>query len=282
MGPARWFRLSIGLVLLVGALWVLFSRLDAIWNGHPAYPTTLLVTAGVGLTLIGFAMYPWQPDPEPNGPPWEAEEAAAAARTAPKTRHGWRTAGRVVIAVLAVGVDRRTGLAAPVPRRDRGDGRAAVGRAGHRHRRNHHHRTQSGRPGVPDGGTGVLTRCVGGRRPAAWPPAHRCGARGQDGLDGAVVRRAVRHCSGAGRFQPGGTVGLKQGQHTLGCTQPLQDVIAEQLLDQGHAGRADGLRRAVHQARSRPKKACASGGRCSRTVTRWPGRRPRAWVATWR
>jgi hypothetical protein len=102
MGAARWFRLSIGLVLLVGALWVLFSRLDAIWNGHPAYPTTLLVTAGVGLTLIGFAMYPWQPDPEPNGPPWEAEEAAAAARTAPRIRHGWRTAGRVVVAVLVV------------------------------------------------------------------------------------------------------------------------------------------------------------------------------------
>ena len=43
-------RLSIGLVLLVAALWAAVHRLDAIWNGHPAYPTTLLVTAGAGLS----------------------------------------------------------------------------------------------------------------------------------------------------------------------------------------------------------------------------------------
>lgn len=103
MGPARWFRLCIGLVLLIGALWVLFSSLDPIWNGHPAYPTALLVTAGLGLVLMGIALYPWRPNPEPNGPPWEADEAVAArTATAPKARHRWRTAGRVVAAVLVV------------------------------------------------------------------------------------------------------------------------------------------------------------------------------------
>ncbi len=100
MGPARWFRLSIGLVLLVGALWVLFSRLDAIWNGHPAYPTALLLTVGVGLALIGFAMYPWRRDPEPNGPPWEADDPVVPAP--PRPRSTWRIVGRVVIALLAV------------------------------------------------------------------------------------------------------------------------------------------------------------------------------------
>ena len=56
MGSGRWYRLSIGLVLVVVPLWALFSGLDAIWNGHPAYPTTLLVTIAVGLTLIAFAL----------------------------------------------------------------------------------------------------------------------------------------------------------------------------------------------------------------------------------
>jgi len=105
MGSARWFRLSIGLILLVGALWVLFSRLDAIWNGHPAYPTTLFLTAGVGLAFIGFAMYPWRRDPEPNGPPWEADDPVAAAPVKPQ--RGWRIVGRVtgaVVVVLVVGV----------------------------------------------------------------------------------------------------------------------------------------------------------------------------------
>ena len=100
MGPARWFRLSIGLALVVGALWVLFSSLDPIWNGHPAYPTTLLVTVGLGLVLIGFALYPWRPNPEPNGPPWQADEPATS--TAPKPRRRWRTAGRIIAAVLVV------------------------------------------------------------------------------------------------------------------------------------------------------------------------------------
>ena len=77
MGFGRWFRLSIGLVLVIGPLWALFSRLGAIWNGHPAYPTTLLVTVGGGLMLIAFALYPWRRDPEPNGPPWEADEREA-------------------------------------------------------------------------------------------------------------------------------------------------------------------------------------------------------------
>jgi hypothetical protein len=129
MGSGRWFRLSIGLVLLIVPLWALFSRLDAIWNGHPAYPTTLLVTAGAGLMLIAFALYPWRRDPEPNGPPWEADEREAddravdrraaaerevgepgrararrgrAAHPAERRRRAWRVAGRVLIAVVVL------------------------------------------------------------------------------------------------------------------------------------------------------------------------------------
>jgi hypothetical protein len=109
MGSGRWFRLSIGLVLLVVPLWALFTRLGAIWNGHPAYPTTLLVTAGAGLMLIAFAMYPWRRDPEPNGPPWEADEPGGgstrrggAANPAERRRHGWLAAGRILIAILAL------------------------------------------------------------------------------------------------------------------------------------------------------------------------------------
>ena len=100
MSPARWFRLSIGLVLLVGALWVLFSSLDAIWNGHPAYPTTLLVTAAVGLALIGFAMFPWRSNPEPNDQPSETSDPVAAPPAKP--RRAWRIVGRVVAGVLVV------------------------------------------------------------------------------------------------------------------------------------------------------------------------------------
>lgn len=113
MGSGRWFRLSIGLVLVIVPLWALFSRLDAIWNGHPAYPTTLLVTVGGGLMLIAFALYPWRRDPEPNGPPWEADEREAdqpgrrnkanrAPDPAERRRRNWRIAGRILTAVLAL------------------------------------------------------------------------------------------------------------------------------------------------------------------------------------
>jgi hypothetical protein len=119
MRSGRWFRLSIGLVLVIVPLWALFSRLDAIWNGHPAYPTTLLVTAGAGLMLIAFALYPWRRDPEPNGPPWEADERAADERAADgsggarprrgrpalpaeRRRRAWRVAGRALIAVVVL------------------------------------------------------------------------------------------------------------------------------------------------------------------------------------
>jgi pimeloyl-ACP methyl ester carboxylesterase len=119
MGSGRWFRLIVGLVLLVVPAWALFSRLDATWNGHPAYPTTLLVTAGGGLMLIAFALYPWRRDPEPNGPPWEADERAADQRAADEPgsavahrgrpsnpaehrRRTRRIAGRIVAATLAL------------------------------------------------------------------------------------------------------------------------------------------------------------------------------------
>jgi len=105
MGSDRWFRLSLGLVLLIAAIWAMFSRLEAIWNGHPAYPTTLLVTAGAGLMLIAFALYPWRRDPEPNGPPWEADEPDSQ-RTdhypPGRARRSRPVAGRIVVTVVVL------------------------------------------------------------------------------------------------------------------------------------------------------------------------------------
>lgn len=132
MGPARWYRLSVGLVLVVIPLGALFTRLDAIWNGHPAYPTTLFVTVGIGLVLIGFALWPWRSDPEPNGPPWELDvepaEAApgrggtsgspsAGARhsATPGRGGGWRIAGNVVGGVLALVLVAFLGWLRPYP-----------------------------------------------------------------------------------------------------------------------------------------------------------------------
>ena len=127
MGFARWFRLGIGLLLVIVPLWALFTRLDAIWNGHPAYPTALLVTVAIGLAFIAFALWPWRRDPEPAGPPWERDDPAdgvvadAAGQTAsgrdsaptpapadptvhapPRRRHGWRIAGRIALTIVAL------------------------------------------------------------------------------------------------------------------------------------------------------------------------------------
>jgi hypothetical protein len=103
MGSARWYRLGIGLVLILGALWVLLSALDPIWNGHPAYPTMLFVTMGVGLALVGFALWPWRSDPEPDGPPWAADDPDHPKTTTAAGRgRGWRIAGRIVGGLLAV------------------------------------------------------------------------------------------------------------------------------------------------------------------------------------
>ncbi|MEP6562666.1 MAG: alpha/beta hydrolase [Nakamurella sp.] len=125
MGFARWFRLGLGLLLVVAALWVLLSRLDVIWNGHPAYPTTLLIAVGAGLTLIAFAFLPWRLEQEPDGPPWEVDNAVPGATPAPistpaptpappppptpapkpvRRRRRWRVAGRVVVTILVVGL----------------------------------------------------------------------------------------------------------------------------------------------------------------------------------
>ncbi len=101
MGLVRWFRLSIGLLLVVGPLWVLFSRLDAIWRGHPAYPATLLVTAAVGLALVAVAWQPWRRAPEQVRVPDTPREPDVS--VGPRRRTGgWRIAGRVVIGILAV------------------------------------------------------------------------------------------------------------------------------------------------------------------------------------
>ncbi len=129
MTSARWFRLGVGLLLVVVPTWVLLSRLDPIRNGHPAYPATLLALAVVGLVLIASTAPGWRRRPErgeagavdPLTAP-SAHEALATDHpdrgvavtgpcsdpaTPPARRRrtsGWRIAGRVVVAVLVVAV----------------------------------------------------------------------------------------------------------------------------------------------------------------------------------
>ena len=85
MTTVRWYRLGLGAVVVVVPLWILLSRLDAIWNGHPAYPATLLMAVAAGLTLIAFALWPWRRDPEPHGPPWDSDAEPVGPTTAGPT-----------------------------------------------------------------------------------------------------------------------------------------------------------------------------------------------------
>jgi hypothetical protein len=102
VGSARWFRLVLGLLLVIMPSWALLSRLDAIWSGHPAYPVTLLAAIGAGLTLIAFVFLPWRLEQEPDGLPWEIDDLERPP-VAVRTDHGgWRLAGRVVVAVIVV------------------------------------------------------------------------------------------------------------------------------------------------------------------------------------
>ena len=90
------FRLAIGLLLTAGTLGVLFTALDPIWNGHPAYPATLLVGTAVGLVLIASAFWSQgRPDDLPTG------QEVTPARP-PRWRRVLRITGRVVGAVLVV------------------------------------------------------------------------------------------------------------------------------------------------------------------------------------
>ena len=107
MGFARGFRLVAGLLLVIVPLWVLFGQLEAIWNGHPAYPTLLLVTIAVGMTLAAFALWPWRREPEPHGPPWEAdrdddEPGRPSPGDHPTRTKRRRIVGRVIGGVITV------------------------------------------------------------------------------------------------------------------------------------------------------------------------------------
>ncbi len=143
MSSARWFRLAIGLLLLIGPMWVLFSRLDPIWNGHPAYPATLLVVAAAGLVLIASTAPGWRHPPDEIHPAGAAVQdpdvidpvthratgrtsgdamsggtassratdgadpdgnASPGKRPSQRGTSGWRVTGRVLIAVLAAAV----------------------------------------------------------------------------------------------------------------------------------------------------------------------------------
>src|SRR5207244_974245 len=64
-------------------------------------------------------------------------------------------------------------------------------------------------------------------------------AADEDALDGAVVRGVVDEGALAGGFQSRPAVGVGQAQRALGAAQSLDDAIAEQLLDERAATRAD-------------------------------------------
>jgi hypothetical protein len=126
MTSSRRFRLVIGLLLLVVPLWALLSRLDSIWNGHPAYPATLFGLAAIGVVLVASTAPGWRRAPErvppaahgtpaaptapavsapldPAAEPTAGDDPATPARARSRTS-GWRIAERVVVAVLVVAV----------------------------------------------------------------------------------------------------------------------------------------------------------------------------------
>lgn len=98
MTPAQWFRLIVGAVLTICPLVALFGALDPIWNGHPAYPATLLTGAAAGLVLIASAFWTrGRPADLPTGRPRVATPPSAA-------RRRLRVAGRVALAILVAGL----------------------------------------------------------------------------------------------------------------------------------------------------------------------------------
>ncbi len=118
---ARGFRLAIGVALLVVPLWVLFTRLDPIWNGHPAFPTTLLVTAAVGLVGLTLAAGFWR-TPRALGTEAAAGHLSEDAGPTPTPTaeptgrsRGWRIVGRVLLGVLLVGYLGILGWLRPFP-----------------------------------------------------------------------------------------------------------------------------------------------------------------------
>ncbi len=125
MSSARWFRLGVGLLLVIVPSCALFSRLEPIWNGHPAYPATFLLVIAIGLVLIASAAWARRGEPDEQrrrrhgsadgagigtpaegsttGGPGDRQEQNSAAGPARRGSR-WRIAGRVVTAVLAVAV----------------------------------------------------------------------------------------------------------------------------------------------------------------------------------
>ena len=91
---------------------------------------------------------------------------------------------------------------------------------------------------------------------------------GENGFDGAIEDAVVSERAGAGGFQTRRAIPLSESQHCLRGAQTLDDAIGEQPFDEGGAGGAMRVACRRHQSRSWAKKACASGGRCSRTVQR--------------
>lgn len=115
----RWPRLLLAAVLIVVPLWAFFSRLDALWHGHPLYPALVFLLLGIGLVLLFTAFRPWRhavdplaPDdvdpaasahtqPAPAGPVPRADNAQPV--RPPRTTSGrWLLAARIAGAALAL------------------------------------------------------------------------------------------------------------------------------------------------------------------------------------
>ena len=107
-------------------------------------------------------------------------------------------------------------------------------------------------------------------------------ATGEDGLDGAVVRRAMGQRPRAGGLEPCGRVLLGQTQHALGGPQLLEDAVGQQPGDELLAACPDAPGLLETPVAVVSEEASRVGGQMVGTEMRSPRRRPRRCVATCR
>jgi len=72
-------------------------------------------------------------------------------------------------------------------------------------------------------------------------------ARGEDALEGRVLRRSIMQCASAGELQPLRPGALGQAEYPLRDVQPILGSVIKELLDDVGRGRANTRR--LHRAR---------------------------------